>query len=129
MSEEDRLYRRYWSGVKGEDMTVSKRQLEGKVARLKQHARDILRFVERIELPTAEEMKEGDIWDAETLGEMDETLEECKSILFKARGDIDRMTKPYRSTARQNPNNKNKTVECPECGHSINLKGRPSKEL
>jgi DNA-directed RNA polymerase subunit RPC12/RpoP len=126
-SDEDKLYRRYWTGVKGEPMTVSKRQLDEKLDRSRQHARDTFRFIEKVILPTSDEIKEGELWDEEVLEELDEVLDECKSDLYQLMKKIDRLTKPYRTNPRHTWN-KNKTVECPECGHEFNLKGRPKKD-
>jgi DNA-directed RNA polymerase subunit RPC12/RpoP len=125
-SEEDKIYRKYWLPLKGEAMT-SKRQLDDNLLRMRQHARDTLRFVEKVVLPTTEDLKDFDLWDDEVIEELHETLVECKTDLYKLMNKVESLTKPYRTNPRHTWN-KNKAVECPECGHEFNLKGRPQKD-
>jgi DNA-directed RNA polymerase subunit RPC12/RpoP len=125
-SDDDKIYRKYWLPLKGESVT-SKRQIDENLLRMRQHARDTLRFVEKVVLPTSKELQDKDLWDEEVLEELHETLVDCKTNLYKTMNMIEGLTKPYRTIPRKTWN-KNKAVECPECGHEFNLKGRPQKD-
>lgn len=127
MSDEDRLYRRYWSGNKGESMGVSRRQLGEKIDRLKSTANGILRHVRRLDLPTSKEIKEGDVWDEESMEEMNDYLTECFKTLMETEKEVNRLTKPFRNDARP-PYQKPDPIECPKCSHKFTKKGRNKNE-
>jgi hypothetical protein len=126
-TEEDKLYRRYWTG-KGVEMTFSKRQAVAKIDRMKSSTNNILRLLKRIELPTVKELEEADIWDDETIAELEEHLTACQKIITNTEKEVAGLIKPYETTRRQTPWEKNKRVICPECKHEFGMVGNQSND-
>lgn len=127
LTEEDKLYRRYWTGLKGEDMGFSKRQIQAKVDRMKSSVNSTLRLLKRVELPTAKELEEADVWDEETLAELEEHMAAAQKIIIATEKSIEELIRPYETQARQ-VKRPPKKVECPECKHEFGLEGRPANE-
>ena len=125
--EENELHRRYWVGKKGESMKISRSHLSDKVDRMKRTAAEIHRHVKRIDLPTIKEIKEADVWDEESMDEMDEYLTECVKLLTQAEKEVNRLTKPFRNDERP-PYQKSDPIECTNCNHKFAKKGRSKNE-
>lgn len=127
VNEEYKLHGRYWTGTKGEPMGISRRQLSEKVDRLKRQAAEIHRHVKRIDIPTVKEIKEADVWDEESLEEMDEYLTNCLKLINEAEKEVNRLTKPFRNDDRP-PYQPAEPMECPNCNHKFSKKGRNKNE-
>jgi hypothetical protein len=126
-TEEDKLYRRYWTG-KGVDMTFSKRQAVAKIDRMKSSTNNMLRLLKRIELPTVKDLEEADIWDDETIAELEEHLSACQKLIAKTEKEVVGLIQPYETTRRQTSWEKNKRVTCPECKHEFGMVGNQSND-